>query len=204
MTANTAFVAMMVIWACAELALVVWMRASAASDTHRDRGTLRMVLVAITCALGGGAWLSFSGIGAWPAAWVPTLRWIGAAGVAVGLAIRWTAILTLRRYFTITVAIRADHKLVDWGLYRYVRHPSYSGAIISLCGLGLGSGGWLAGVVVILPIVWAVFRRIHAEELALGDGLGADYLTWRANTPRLVPRFWPPNRPQRRRPDLGD
>jgi protein-S-isoprenylcysteine O-methyltransferase len=96
-------------------------------------------------------------------------------------------VLTLRRYFTVTVAIRADHKLVDWGLYRYVRHPSYSGAIVSLFGLGLGSGGWLAALVVVSPIVWAVVRRIRVEESALGDGLGPEYHAWRQRTPLLFP-----------------
>ncbi len=196
MSADVAFVCMMAVWACAELALVVWMRASSASDTHRDSGTLRIVLIAITVALGGGAWLSWSGLGAWPGAWVPPLRWIGAAAIAIGLIVRWVAILTLRRYFTITVAIRADHQLVDWGPYRFVRHPSYSGAIIALFGLGLGSGGWLSGIVVVTPIVWAVLERIRVEESALGEGLGPAYLAWQAKTPRLVPRIFA----QKRRP----
>ena len=190
MTADIAFVAMMALWACAELALVVWMRATAADDSHRDRGTLRLVLLAIAAALGGGACLSYAGIGAWPAAWIPVLRWIGAAAIALGLAIRWIAIRTLRHYFTITVAIRADHRLVDWGLYRYVRHPSYSGAILGLFGLGLGSGGWLPGLVLTVPIVFAVVRRIQAEETALAEGLGVEYAAWRARTPSLVPRLF--------------
>jgi len=132
MSADWLFGGMMAIWAAAELALLAWMRASAADDTHRDRGTLRLVVVAIACALAGGAALSFRHIGAWPDAWVAPLRFTGAALIAVGLAIRWTAVYTLRYFFTVTVAIRADHQLVDWGLYRYVRHPSYSGAIIAL------------------------------------------------------------------------
>ena len=186
---------MMVVWAAAELALVVWMRATAADDTHRDRGTLRIVLAAIAFALGGGAWLSYAGIGAWPAAWLAPIRVFGALTIAVGLAIRWAAILTLRRYFTITVAIRTDHKLVDWGLYRYVRHPSYSGAIVALSGLALGSGGWLSALVVFFPIVWAVRVRIRVEEQALVEGLGPVYADWCRRTPALVPQLFAKNRP---------
>ena len=189
MSANSLFLVMMAVWAAAELALVVWMRATAVDDSHRDRGTLAIVLVAISVALGGGVWLSFVGIGAWPAAWVPFTRWVGAACIALGLAIRWWAILTLRHYFTVTVAIRADHQLVDWGPYRYVRHPSYSGAFVALFGLGLGSGGWLPAVVVTAPIVWAVMRRIQVEEAALAQALGPAYLAWCARTPRLLPRL---------------
>ncbi len=188
MAANFAFLFMMAIWAAAELALVVWMRATDPSDRHHDNGTLPLVIVAIAAALGGGAWLTSADIAAWPASWVPALRWFGASAIAIGLAIRWTAVFTLRHYFTVTVAIRADHKLVDWGLYRYVRHPSYSGAIVALAGLSLGSGGPLSAAAIFLPILWAVLRRIDVEERALGDGLGADYVAWRERTPRLVPR----------------
>ncbi len=194
MTANTVFVALMVLWASAELALVAGMRANASSDSHRDRGTLAYVILAIAVALGGSAWLTFTGIGAWPAGWLPTVRWIGAGCIAIGLAIRWAAILTLRRYFTITVAIRADHKLVDWGLYRYVRHPSYTGGLLGVFGLGLGSGGWLPGLLVVVPITWAVLRRIEVEEVALAEGLGPQYAAWCARTPRLLPSLWPPRR----------
>ncbi len=188
--ADQVFIAMMAVWIVAELALVAVMRANASGDSHRDRGTLPLVIVAIGGALGGAAWLTWTGIGAWPAAWVPTLRWVGAAGIAIGLAIRWTAVLTLRRYFTVTVAIRADHKLVDWGLYRYVRHPSYSGGIVALLGLGLGTGGWLAGLVILVPITLAILQRIRVEDAALAEGLGAVYRDWCARTPALVPRLW--------------
>ena len=190
MTANLAFVVMMAVWACAELALVLWARATDAKDSHRDAGTLPIVIVAIAIALGGGAWFTSSGIGAWPDACLSVLRWMGATCIAVGLAIRWTAVLTLRRYFTVTVAIRADHKLVDWGLYRYVRHPSYSGAMVALFGLSVGSGNWLAGFTIAIPIVWAVAMRIRAEEQALAEGLGSAYADWCGRTPRLFPRLF--------------
>ena len=39
------------------------------------------------------------------------------------LAVRWTAILTLGRFFTVDVAIYSDHSVVRTGLYRLVRHP---------------------------------------------------------------------------------
>jgi protein-S-isoprenylcysteine O-methyltransferase len=46
-----------------------------------------------------------------------------------GIALRWRAITTLGRYLTGTVRILKEHRLIRCGLYRYVRHPAYTGAL---------------------------------------------------------------------------
>ena len=75
----------------------------------------------------------------------PELFWVGIALIAIGIVIRATAILTLRRYFTVRVTIQDSHDLIERGLYRWIRHPSYAGALVSFVGLGmafdLGSPG---------------------------------------------------------------
>src|SRR5437773_11448726 len=63
-----------------------------------------------------------------------------------GLILRWWAIITLGRFFTVDVAIEKDHELVERGPFRWVRHPSYTGVMVAF-------GGWssnlqeLAGIV---------------------------------------------------------
>jgi hypothetical protein len=56
--------------------------------------------------------------------------------VLIGLFIRWTAILTLGRFFTVDVAVHSDHALVENGLYRFVRHPFYTGLLVAFLGVG--------------------------------------------------------------------
>src|SRR5215207_8969352 len=49
----------------------------------------------------------------------------GLAVVALGLALRAWAVHELGRFFKFTVVVQADHRVVDTGPYRLIRHPSY-------------------------------------------------------------------------------
>lgn len=107
--------------------------------------------------------------------------------IGAGLAIRWTAILTLGRLFTVNVAVQHGHSLVESGLYRHVRHPSYSGLLLAFLGLGVFFANWLGLVVLLVPITLAVANRIAKEEAVLGRAFGPAYQAYRARTKRLVP-----------------
>ena len=121
----------------------------------------------------------------------------GAAAFAVGLVIlvaglvlRGWSIMTLGEYFTDYVAVSADQPVVTAGPYRVLRHPSYTGLLLALAGLGLTAANWvsLAGVV-ILPLA-ALLWRIHAEERALLATLGDRYRGYAAQHKRLIPLIW--------------
>jgi protein-S-isoprenylcysteine O-methyltransferase len=115
---------------------------------------------------------------------------IGTAVFAVGLAIRWYAIIYLGRFFTVNVAIAQDHKLIEGGPYRHVRHPSYSGGLLAFLGLGLCIGNWVSLVVVAVPILAVFLWRIHVEEAALLAGLGNQYRSYMDRTKRLIPGIY--------------
>jgi protein-S-isoprenylcysteine O-methyltransferase Ste14 len=117
--------------------------------------------------------------------------------VAVGLIIAWAgmllrlwAVLTLGRLFTTTVVVRAEQTVVTGGPYRFVRHPSYLGVLILLCGLGLALGD-LAGAVatVVLPTMGLLWR-IKVEEAALRSELGDRYIEYCKGHARLIPGIW--------------
>ena len=79
----------------------------------------------------------------WPSAALPYHRSVMFAGVAlfvIGLLLRWWAIITLGRFFTVDVTIEPDHELVERGPFRLVRHPSYTGVLLALRGFGFDSG----------------------------------------------------------------
>ena len=68
---------------------------------------------------------------------------------------------------------RAEHKLIDSGPYRYIRHPTYAGALLGLRRLWdfvLGIG--LSILFMTVPIIGAFLWRIRIEESALADALG--------------------------------
>ncbi|TFK67933.1 ICMT-domain-containing protein [Pluteus cervinus] len=64
----------------------------------------------------------------------------------VGATIRRECYRTLGHYFTFVLSIRPNHKLVTSGPYAWVRHPSYTGAIIAGIGTNLSHfspGSWV-------------------------------------------------------------
>jgi len=104
-----------------------------------------------------------------------------------GLAVRWVAILTLGRLFTVDIAILSDHRVVQSGPYRFVRHPSYTGLLIAFLGLGLCLDSWLSIITMMIPITIAVFNRVVKEEAALVTSLGPEYSSYCARTKRFIP-----------------
>lgn len=102
-------------------------------------------------------WLSIRAHSIWPRAVLPP--WSVPAGVAVfaaGIVLRWYSIIHLGRFFTVNVAIAADHQLVDTGPYRFVRHPSYTGALLAFVGFGMVMRNWASVLVISMPVALAL------------------------------------------------
>ncbi len=104
-----------------------------------------------------------------------------------GLVVRWTAILTLGRLFTVDVAIHSDHEVVQTGLYRFVRHPSYTGLLIAFLGFGVYFSNWLSLLALLVPIALGMSIRVRQEEKALLRSLGPAYASYCARTTRFIP-----------------
>jgi protein-S-isoprenylcysteine O-methyltransferase Ste14 len=51
---------------------------------------------------------------------------VGLTLMVAGQLLRWWSVATLGRLFTINVAIRPGHQLIESGPYRHVRHPAYT------------------------------------------------------------------------------
>jgi protein-S-isoprenylcysteine O-methyltransferase Ste14 len=129
------------------------------------------------------------------------LRWAmagdGWAAVAAGLTVavlgigfRVWAILTLGPLFKFVVVIQHEHHVVDNGPYRFLRHPSYTGALGALLGIGIALDNWLAAAAIVLIPLAAVLIRIKVEETRLTAALGPEYGQYAARTQRLIPGVW--------------
>ncbi len=164
------------------------------SATHRDgsrvdRGSFFAVvagigsgvLVAVWCAVG----VSSTTI---PYGWVPFV--CGLVLMWLGIGLRQWAVWTLGRFFTVVVRVVDDQTVIDRGPYRWVRHPSYTGALLTLVGLGLALGNWLSVVaLLVLPTIGLVVR-IRVEERALLVALGEPYRAYAEHRRRLLPGVW--------------
>jgi protein-S-isoprenylcysteine O-methyltransferase len=112
---------------------------------------------------------------------------LGLSLFVAGLLLRWWAIVHLGRFFTVDVAIADDHRVVDTGPYRFVRHPAYTGVIVAFLGYGICIGNWLAVIALAGPITLAFLQRIKVEEAALQAALGDAYRGYAQRTRALVP-----------------
>src|SRR3546814_1807757 len=80
-----------------------------------------------------------------------------------GMGLRWWSIRVLARHFTVDVTIHPDHALVRRGPYRLLRHPSYTGLLVTFLGFALCLGDWLS-LAAMLPVVLAFLWRIQVER----------------------------------------
>jgi protein-S-isoprenylcysteine O-methyltransferase len=107
-----------------------------------------------------------------------------------GLALRWYAIIYLGRFFTVNVAIAADHQLIDTGPYRRLRHPAYTGALLAFLGLALCAQNWASLAVIVIGTTAAFSYRMQVEEVALTGAFGDRYRQYMQRTWRLVPGLY--------------
>jgi protein-S-isoprenylcysteine O-methyltransferase Ste14 len=174
------------VWCLSEIVLAIVKRAPKNSSFNFEKSSFRILWLVIVISVTCGVLLGLRKSG-----FIGCLGpWISIGGIAfiiIGLAIRWIAILTLNKYFTVDVAVQQEQTLFTGGIYKYVRHPSYSGSILSFFGLGLSFSNWISAVVIVVPITIAFYYRIGVEEKVLGDVFKTEYDSYRAKTKMLFP-----------------
>jgi protein-S-isoprenylcysteine O-methyltransferase Ste14 len=173
-------------WVGSEALLQVVTRTSRSTGQVKDRGSLLVLLLVIFCSV----WAALE-YGATHAHNLPGnpqgLRLVALGLLIAGLLVRWTAILTLGVSFSTNVAIHANQTLRKNGLFRWVRHPSYSGMVLIFAGIGLSQRNWVSLAIMLIFPTAALLYRIHVEELALAEAFGDDYAQYRRSTFRLIP-----------------
>lgn len=103
-------------------------------------------------------------------AWT-SLSLIALALMLSGLLLRSWAVLTLGSYFTWNVEVRDDQRVVRSGPYALVRHPSYTGAVLTwFCSTVFLQSLW-AALLALLLFPLAFGRRIVLEERLLSARL---------------------------------
>ncbi|MBI4917238.1 MAG: isoprenylcysteine carboxylmethyltransferase family protein [Acidobacteria bacterium] len=152
-----------------------------------DRGSLRVILAGFSLATLAAFLLPFAA----PQATLPGNRvaWfvIGVLTLVSGSLLRRHCFRVLGTFFTGAVTIQANHRVIDSGAYRWVRHPSYSAALLLVGGVALSLGNWLGVVVSFVLAFPAYWYRAHVEEQALLASLGAPYARFMATRKRFIP-----------------
>ncbi|GAC1333795.1 MAG: hypothetical protein NVSMB14_00710 [Isosphaeraceae bacterium] len=114
------------------------------------------------------------------------VRYSGLAILIVGMVLRIGPMYLLGRRFTWPLATQEHHVLVTSGYYRYIRHPSYLGALLIMIGWILVFRSGISFLLVLLIIPFSLFV-IPKEEALLSAEFGEEYENYRRRTWRMIP-----------------
>jgi protein-S-isoprenylcysteine O-methyltransferase Ste14 len=153
-------------------------------EVRRQRWPTFVALGAVGASLWFLPYADRRGLWVWPES--DTLRYVGLGCVIVGSGLRVTAMAQLGPLFSTFVAIQKDHDLVTWGLYRFVRHPIYTGSLLAVAGIFLVFRSQLLWGALPLYGVGTLWR-IHDEERLLREAFGEEFRRYQARTWRLLP-----------------
>jgi protein-S-isoprenylcysteine O-methyltransferase Ste14 len=157
-------------------------------STSGDKGSLWWLIISISV----GYWLSFivasTKIGR-------IYHWniffaIGTFLAIIGLIIRVTSILSLKRQFTYTVTKIENHELIETGLYKIIRHPGYLGQLIIFLGIAISLSNWISILLMIIPLFLGYLNRIKVEEKFMVKQIGQKYIEYKTRTKRLIPAIY--------------
>lgn len=115
------------------------------------------------------------------------LFWLGILLLYTGIALRLCALHTLGDYFTTQVATAPQQTVIETGPYRHIRHPSYTGFLLTLLGYSLCMTNWVSILVIGGCALLGLSYRMRVEERVLMTQLGQPYVEYRQRTKRLIP-----------------
>jgi protein-S-isoprenylcysteine O-methyltransferase Ste14 len=124
---------------------------------------------------------------------LPRLLWMQVAGlllILAAVALRLWARRHIRGLYSGHVQVQVDHRLVQSGPYRFVRHPGYSGFLLLALGLCLGYSSLVGLIAVPLFLLPGLAYRIRVEERLLSAQFAGEYQAYARRTKRLIPFLW--------------
>jgi protein-S-isoprenylcysteine O-methyltransferase Ste14 len=140
--------------------------------------------------------LGFAGLVVLPAldhrfAWSPVAPVVSAVADAMILVsfLMFFAVMKSNTYAASTIRVEEGQPVVSAGLYAYVRHPMYAGALLLLAAMPLALGSWWSVLLAVLFFPVLVWRLLD-EETFLRENLRgyAEYM--HKVRYRLVPWLW--------------
>ncbi|MGA3360208.1 MAG: isoprenylcysteine carboxylmethyltransferase family protein, partial [Halobacteriota archaeon] len=185
-TAASIFFVVYALWLFSELVIggiIPRSRRRGAPIRYEDKSSRPLIALSTFLSLTISFLFASSGIAVLPS-WA---FYLGIGLMIAGILLRQWSIAVLGRYFSRTVGVQDGQAVVDRGPYRLVRHPAYTGSLLTIVGLGLVLQSWGAVLVLIAFFGVAFGYRIHVEEGVLTSKLGDEYVAYAKRTKRLIP-----------------
>lgn len=117
----------------------------------------------------------------------PFVSYSGFFIIFIGIIIHWVGILTLKEQWTTVVVVSDNHKLVESGIYKFIRHPIYAAILLELLGFGIALANLMSIIILLVPNLVSLTYRIYVEEKLLEKHFGNDYTSYEHRTKRLIP-----------------
>jgi protein-S-isoprenylcysteine O-methyltransferase Ste14 len=182
---NLLFYIIWLIWFLSEVFLNRFFQSKSKNSKALDQSSLWVIWITISVSMFLGNFInSFYQFSLLNYSW---FNYLGLLVITIGIVIRFIAIYTLGKFFTVNLAVHKHQKVVQTGLYRFVRHPSYSGSLVSFLGFGLSLNNWVSLLIIFIPVLLSFINRIFIEEKLLKENIGADYIAYCKKTYRLIP-----------------
>ena len=185
-TAASIFFVVYALWLLSELVIGVIIPRARRQGTpirYEDRSSRLLISLSMFLSLMIALFFAASGIASLPSG----AFYLGIGLMIAGILLRQWSIAVLGRYFSRTVGVQEGQAVVDRGPYRLVRHPAYTGSLLTMVGLGFVLQSWGAVLVLIAFFGAAFGYRIHVEEAVLTSKLGDEYVAYAKKTKRLIP-----------------
>src|SRR5258708_6374892 len=133
------------IWFVIELSVEIWQHKHFRADAQRqDKGSKAILGLLLRFGMALCLLLAFTVPATAITSGRVVLFWLGVLLIYAGIALRLYAIHVLGTSFTTTVAIVPEQPVIEAGPYRLIRHPAYTGLLITLFGFGLSFTNWLS------------------------------------------------------------
>lgn len=115
---------------------------------------------------------------------------VGLILFSTGIFLRLWAIRTLGRFFTFEIGIRSEHRIVKSGPYRWLRHPSYTGYLLLLLGVGVSLKSGLFLLLTWPTALIFLLLRIQNEEQMLHGHFGQEFEEYQKHSKKLIPGIY--------------
>lgn len=112
--------------------------------------------------------------------------WIGMILCSSGLALAIWARIVIGRNWSAVVTLKEDHEMVQWGPYRFVRHPIYTGLESMFLGTAIAFGHLAAFIGVALVFV-SFWIKLSREERLMLKQFPNDYPDYQRRVKRIIP-----------------
>jgi protein-S-isoprenylcysteine O-methyltransferase len=173
-------------WTFIELAIAFKTRIKITRTGHFEFRSERLIWIVVVFALFTALWVKQKHLAMMPLE-IFYRQFIAILFFVFGLALRCYAVFSLGKFFSTSVKTSDTHILIEYGPYRFIRHPAYTGLFFSFLGAGFAMGDALALLTLISPIAYVLTQRIRIEELWLNDHFGNLYDDYSQRTKKLLP-----------------